>query len=98
MTTSQPPIETPESRCRSLKGTDRLPRLNGESGGVLLEYATAAGILLPIAIVLGIVLQTSSQSRGTLAVEGSQYLIPCNSESVLGNTYNLVPPGANECK
>ena len=67
--------------------------LTSERGSTYLEYVLGIALLFPVALGIGLSLEKVSQSRGEVALEASQYLLPCtSSNSPLGQT------DPNECK
>ena len=66
---------------------------HSERGSTVLEYVLGIALLFPVALGIGLSLEKVSQARGEVALEASQYLLPCTStNSPLGET------DPNECK
>lgn len=73
--------------------SERGSTFHSERGSTVLEYALGIALLFPVALGIGLSLEKVSQSRGEVALEASQYLLPCtSSNSPLGKT------DPNECK
>jgi len=73
--------------------SERGSTLTSERGSTVLEYVLGIALLFPVALGIGLSLEAVSQTRGKVALEASQYLLPCtSSNSPLGKT------DPNECK
>jgi len=72
---------------------ERGSTFHSERGSTVIEYVLGIALLFPVALGIGLSLEKVSQSRGQVALEASQYLLPCtSSNSPLGED------DPNECK
>ncbi|NBW41635.1 hypothetical protein EBR25_11640 [bacterium] len=73
--------------------SERGSTFHSERGSTVIEYVLGIALLFPVALGIGLSLEKVSQSRGQVALEASQYLLPCtSSNSPLGED------DPNECK
>jgi hypothetical protein len=73
--------------------SERGSTLTSERGSTVLEYVLGIALLFPVALGIGLSLEKVSQARGEVALEASQYLLPCTS----ANPY-LGTVDTEECK
>lgn len=70
-------LDNHERRHKSERGSI----FHSERGSTVIEYVLGIALLFPVALGIGLSLEAVSQSRGQVALEASQYLLPCTSSN-----------------